>query len=160
MMRCHKEFLPDVWGLPLYWVCEVQLCLRVFWHLLVVVVLLDATQVTLWQLQVLEIDGGSFHPESDDSVDFVGRICVVLVVAQQQLQVIVDVRFSVFGESKPETWNIIIFDFTMMCYFNFMRQLKTIKYHDVCYLKLGFITIYEVYLSSDTNPTLKARLNE
>ena len=73
--------LPDVGGLPLYGVCKVQIRLRVFGHLLVVVVLLDATQVAFRQLQVLEIYGGSFNPESDDSVDFVGRVGVVLVVA-------------------------------------------------------------------------------
>ena len=48
---------------------------------MVVVVLLDATQVAFRQLQVLEIYGSSFNPESDDSVDFVGRVGVVLVVA-------------------------------------------------------------------------------
>ena len=72
-------------------------------HLLVVVVLLDATKSSVLQLQVLEINRGGLDPEPDNPVDDVGGVGVVHVVAEDQLQVVVDVAFAILGEAKSES---------------------------------------------------------
>ncbi len=66
-------------------------------------ILLDAALAAFFHLQILEIDRSRLDPKSNDSIDHVGRVGFVLVVAQDQLQVVVDVALAFFGKSQPES---------------------------------------------------------
>ncbi len=65
-------------------------------------VILDGAEPTVLELEILEIDRRRLDSEPDDPVDDVPGIGVVHVVAEQQLQVVVDVAFAVLGEAETK----------------------------------------------------------